>query len=276
MSSTSLCETFRSLAFRTFDQMSMARSVGHQPLEETFTDTNLLQLKVRHPKDIHCRLFTKQQEGVNGADWEWWITDATGSSWLGLRVQAKVLNLEADAFLHLHYKSAKSRSYQLSKLKRECSKDGLIPLYCLYTHEHPVPGAKVGHCGSFAHSPESFGCALLSAGEVEALQKAGETKDRVSVLNKAIPWHCLVCCSGYGGDHLPERAWALLQKRLNVNVVRKRGRKTAHPTEQVQVGPRSAPPEYVRAILENRPSDTSPSNARGVLIITGRNRDARD
>ena len=76
---TTLCETFRSLAFRTFEQMGRARRVGHQPLEETFTDTNILELKDRHPAEIFCQTFTKPQEGINGADWEWWLTDASKS-----------------------------------------------------------------------------------------------------------------------------------------------------------------------------------------------------
>src|SRR5690606_6329527 len=125
---TTLCETFRSLAFRTFDQMGRARRVGHQPLEETFTDTNILELKDRHPAEISCLTFTKPQEGINGADWEWWLTDTSKSKWLGLRVQAKVLHLDSNTFAHLHYKSGKSKTYQATKLKRESAKDGLIPL----------------------------------------------------------------------------------------------------------------------------------------------------
>jgi len=129
----SLCETFRTLAFKTFDQMGSARRVGHQPQEETFTDTNILDLKVRHGDEIHSRTYNKRQEGLNGADWQWWLTNQAMDSWLGLRVQAKVQNLEADSFDHLHYQSGKSKTYQSSILKRECAKEGLIPLYCLYT-----------------------------------------------------------------------------------------------------------------------------------------------
>ena len=116
--STKLCETFRALAFRTFDQMARARRVGHQPLEETFTDTNILELKDRHPTEIYCRTFNKHEEGKNGADLELWLTNHSMSSWLGMRLQAKVLHIESDTFPHLHYKSGKSKKYQLSKLKK--------------------------------------------------------------------------------------------------------------------------------------------------------------
>ncbi|WP_255349034.1 hypothetical protein [Methylotenera sp. 1P/1] len=38
----------------------------------------------------------------------------------------------------------------------------------------------------------------------------------------------------------------------------------------IPIGPRNQPPEYVRAILEDRPSDLSPIHSRGVLVIQGR------
>lgn len=265
-----LCESFRSLAFRTYEHMGRANAVGHQPLEETFTDLNILELKARHATEIHSRLFSKAEEGKNGADWEWWLTNSARSKWLGLRVQAKVLQLKSDTFAHIHYRSGRSRIYQSTKLKRECAAEGLIPLYSLYVYEVPVPSAPNRQCGSFAHSPESYGCSLISLKHVEALQKAGEKKDRISVLSEAIPWHCLVCCSGYGGDDLPTRAWSLLQGRLGVSAPRRTTSETARAVRDIAVGPRSQPPEYVQAILEDRHSELSPSHARGVLVIQGR------
>lgn len=270
MRTPTLCESFRSLAFRTFDQMGRAKAVDHQPLEETFTDMNILELKVRHASEIHCRLFNKREEGTSGADWEWWLTNSTGSSWLGLRVQAKVLQLKSDSFPHLHYKSGKSKTYQSTKLKRECAKEGLIPLYGLYVHEEPIPSGPHRRCGSFAHSPESYGCALTSLPHVERLQKDSERNDRIAVLSEALPWHCLVCCSGYGGEDLPTRAWSLIRGNLGVSVPRRQVRETAQALKGISIGPRSQPPEYVRAIFDGRPSDTSPSHARGVLVVQGR------
>lgn len=250
---TTLCETFRSLAFRTYDQMGRARRVDHQPLEETFTDTNILELKDRHPTEIYSRVFNKYEEGLNGADWQWWLTNASMTSWLGLRVQAKVLHLKSDTFAHLHYKSGKSKTYQLTKLKRECAKEGLVPLYCFYVHE-PVPNAHLRRCGSFAYSPESYGCALASLPHIEALQKCGESKDFQSVMGRAFPWHCLVCCSGYGGQDLPSRAWALLQHELGVKPTRHQATKTIQTLQGNIIGPRSQPPEYVRAYVPRQPS----------------------
>lgn len=263
----SLCETFRSLAFRTFDQMGRARRVGHQPLEETFTDTNILELKDRHPEEIYSQLFNKHEEGVNGADWQWWLTNANMTKWLGLRVQAKVLNLANHEFAHLHYKSAKSKTYQLSKLKRESAKEGLVPLYCFYVHEEPTPGTAPRRCGSFAHSPESYGCALTSITHVESLQKQSETKDFNSVMSAAFPWHCLVCCSGYGGVDLPERAWSLLQHGFGLTPRRRSSVDKERTAADISVGLRPEPPAYVRAVVEGYRSDVVPRNVGGVLVI---------
>lgn len=265
-----LCESFRTLAFKTYEQMGRAKTVGHQPLEETFTDLNILALKVRHATEIHSRLFSKPEEGKNGADWEWWLSNSKGSMWLGLRVQAKVLQLKSDSFPHIHYKSGKSKTYQSAKLKSECAKEGLIPLCALYVYEEPVPSAPHRRCGSFAHSPESYGCSLISLRHVEALRNAGERKDRHSVLSEALPWHCLVCCSGYGGDDLPTRAWLLLQRRLGISAPRNMTKDTIQLTKGHSIGPRSQPPEYVRAILEDRSTDLSPPHVRGVLVVQGR------
>ena len=78
-----LCGTFTSLAVRTFDHLGRARTVGYQPLEETFTDTNILDLKYKHPREVYPHIFSKRDEGVNGADWEWWLTNRLRSNWLG-------------------------------------------------------------------------------------------------------------------------------------------------------------------------------------------------
>ncbi|MDP1636967.1 MAG: hypothetical protein Q8K74_02265 [Candidatus Nitrotoga sp.] len=264
-----LCESFRALAFRTFDQMGKGRRVGHQPLEETFTDTNILELKDRHASEIYSRTFNKHEEGINGADWEWWLTNSSRSLWLGLRVQAKVLHFESNNFVHLHYRSGKTKAYQLGKLKRQSAKDGLVPLYCFYVHEPTFARTHGRRCGSFAHTVESYGCSIAPLSHVESLQKKGEVKDLSSVMAGALPWHCLVCCSGYGGKDLPSRAWSLLKSEFGFKEPREqlRAKKNAlKPT----VGPRMHPPHYVEAALEGYEPDMPPVGVRGVLIIVGR------
>lgn len=259
----SLCETFRSLASLTHAQLAKGRRVGHQPLEETFTDLNILELKDRHPNEIYSQTFNKRQEGVNGADWEWWLTNSSKSLWLGLRVQAKVLHLATDSFPHLHYESGTPKIYQLSKLKNEAARNGLFPLYCFYTHSNSHKLASAPPCLTFPYAPESYGCALTSVNHVENLQTAGKINDYLSVMSAAVPWHCLVCCTGYSSGDLPKRAQAYLQATFNVD-------ENISQDEGAQLKLRSRPPQYVLDVLEGRETEDLPQGVQGVLIITGR------
>jgi hypothetical protein len=255
---TILCDTFRSLAFRTWDQLARARRVGHQPLEETFTDVNLLELKDRHPREVITQVFNKPKEGINGADWEWWLTDAAGSQWLGLRVQAKVLDLRTNKFEHLHYRNG--RAYQASKLQNTCGRLGLVPLYCLYMQsdkDNQLPD----RCGSFAHAKESFGCSLVSLAVVNKLRRAGSRRGLIDLAPACVPWHCLVCCEGYGGNSLPERGWELLQAVLEIRPSRQISENTP------QVGIRPEPPLYVRRLLDQPLSEPPDSALRGIVVV---------
>jgi len=259
----SLCETFRSLAFSTHTQLAKARRVGHQPLEETFTDLNILELKDRHPFEIYSKTFSKRREGVNGADWEWWLTNSSRSLWLGLRVQAKVLHLATDDFPHLHYQSGKPKTYQLDKLRVEAARDGLVPLYCFYTHGESDKKAPGLPCGSFPYAPESYGCALTSLEHVASLQAAGELHDLASVMSAAVPWHCLICCTGYWGGDLPSRAWAYLQAGFEIG-------KSEAPSGGPRRGPIARPPRHVLDAFEDREAENVPEGIQGVLVIAPR------
>ncbi|WP_371136296.1 DUF6615 family protein [Methyloversatilis sp.] len=243
--------------------MGAAREVGHQPLEETFTDNNILDLRLRHPDEIRCHTFTKRKEGVNGADWEWWLTNRSKSQWLGLRVQAKILELRSDRFAHLHYR--KSGSIQATKLDRECKKEGLIPLYCFYSHSKHISASSVGHCHSFSYSPESYGCAIAPVSHVHRLRNAKERCGLDDVLSGALPWHCLVCCEGYGGEDLPARARSFLARAFTPEetVVSQKA-----PSESVGFPElRSRPPGYVASILEGQAPEAPSENVRGVVIV---------
>jgi hypothetical protein len=56
-----------------------------------------------------------------------------------------------------------------------------------------------------------------------------------------MPWHCLVCCEGYGGDDLPSRALALWRSAIY----------TPNPELEFNVEPIEEPPRYVRLLLQN-------------------------
>ena len=55
--------------------------------EETITETNLLEIRRRHPKHVHLHTFSRHAESRNGADWERHIVGRRRT--LKMRVQAK-------------------------------------------------------------------------------------------------------------------------------------------------------------------------------------------
>lgn len=270
-----LCETFRSTAFATYERMMAAKGIGYQPLEETFTDTIMLDLKLKHPVEIFTQPFNKREEGVNGADWEWWLTNDAEDNWLGLRVQAKILNLKPNEYSHLHHKVGKAKkTYQLANLKRESAKEGLVPLYCFYSYGDVTNP----NCGTYGHASEMFGCSLVSLPKIEDLQVAGEKKGFDDVMQHASPWHCLVCCGAFGPGDLPTRAWNFLQGVMDIEAPKPRKPPKSHIDRIVgnqppkpAIGPRSLPPHYVRAIVsgESVGPDRAPKNLAGVLVIKG-------
>lgn len=272
---STLCDTFRFTAFDTYQRLMAADSIGYQPSEETFTDNIMLDLKLKHPVEIFTQPFNKRQEGVNGADWEWWLTNEAEDNWLGLLVQAKILNLKLNEYSHLHHKVGKAKkTYQLANLKRESAKAGMVPLYCFYSYGHVTSPA----CMSFGHASEAFGCSLVSLDHVASLQAAGEKKGFDDVMEKASPWHCLVCCAGFGRGDLPTRAWNFLQGALDVKAPKPRkprqssvDRAVGNSLPKPAIGPRSRPPYYVRAIAggEEVLPEQMPENLAGVLVVKG-------
>lgn len=274
----SLCTTFAQLAYETHDRLKTARHVGHQILEETLTDLNILELKRLHPHEIYCKTFTRPQEGVNGADWEWWLTDPTRSRWLGLRVQAKVLELKSDTFAHLHYRPKRGRGYQTTRLKKAAEVDGLIPLYCLYSH----PPAGAAGWGAVAPS-EAYGCALASVKDVERLRRRSKSVDFVSVMANATPWHFPMCMNRAASSRYPtgglttlpdifswmfnegESTFGLLQSELESETETA----DAAPPGLPRPGVRRSPPDYVSALVRGQLSEDVGKGLRGVLVIEG-------
>jgi hypothetical protein len=83
--------TSQNLAFAHRDDVSV--SYG----EETITESNLLELRRRHPKTITLSTFGNMAESQIGADWEWHII---GLHWtFRMRVQAKRLQKDGNYIL---------------------------------------------------------------------------------------------------------------------------------------------------------------------------------
>ena len=92
--------------------------------EETITESNLLEIRRRHPKLVRLRTFTKREEGKIGADWEWHIVGRRRT--FKMRVQAK--RLQCNGVLRVKHKVKSSgRQQRCLLIRRTAPRTGHIP-----------------------------------------------------------------------------------------------------------------------------------------------------
>ena len=149
--------------------------------EETITETNLLEIRRRHPAHVRVRTFPKQVEATNGADWEWHIVGSLPT--LRMRVQAK--RLQRNGVLKVRHTVKSSGREQREHLIEEAEADGMKPVYCIYCTE---PQRTVWTQRQAAPGFRSFqtGCLLADAEDVP---------DRTTMIDAieetCWPWHHL-------------------------------------------------------------------------------------
>jgi hypothetical protein len=108
------------------------QSAGLRAAEETITNLTLIELSLIHDPGLLIRPFSRAEEHAHGGDWEMWLGGSTGS-WLGLRLQAKAIDLGSSEFRHLHYRAAGASLFQSDTLIQSAL-DGhppRVPLYIL-------------------------------------------------------------------------------------------------------------------------------------------------
>lgn len=283
-----LCQSFRHLAFGVSSKLSLARQVRVQPGEEGITDDLLIELRRRHPTEILTRTFSKQEEGVVGADWEWWFVGIGGHA-MGFRVQAKIINLESACFEHLHYRTREGR-YQCDRLIEAALKStsATLPMYCLYTagsddlqRERDIH--RRWQWGSYPYASESYGCSVTSAFDIRALRLEGHINDLGHLFPVLHPWHCLVCCSGLGRTDLARRVrmfWrrAVQAGELTAGTGVDPEAETDDPTGYwselssiaKRVGFSQQIPGHVSAVIEDMPSQPTDDLLGGIVIFRER------
>ncbi|SRR5258706_6911292 len=177
-----LCKTFQDLSRSTWTLLRRGRQQGVQINEETIT--NLLMLRLQETKSPYLRVksFSKKQESRTGADWEWWL--GSPGSWVGFRLQAKVINFSSDRFEHLYYVPPGGvPQYQRLLDDALHAWPRRIPLYCLYIHWQQSIGYR---------RTSRAGCSFLSPLLVRSL--APQPKRGLADLYEYTrPWHELVC-----------------------------------------------------------------------------------
>jgi len=224
-----------------WNNLREARKLDFQIGEESLTDFIILNLKRWGSGKIAVKNFTRHAESLNGADWEWWFTGPSGK-WLGMRVQAKVLNLASEKYEHLHHKNR--HGSQVDLLISDAKKKRLVPLYCMFTNWDTKKYKPSWVCRSHKPTVRHFGTAILSPHSVKRFQTSNETR-LSSIIGSLRPMHCIFCCSGYGGSELPERALNWLK---GANILQSTDDEEAH-TEGVEYV-RDEAPFYVHQVLE--------------------------
>lgn len=190
-----------------WDKLREAKKCKFQIGEESITDLLVLNFKKWGKGKIVVNTFTRHKEAINGSDWEWWFTGPSGK-WLGMRIQAKVLNLISEKYEHLHYSNKNGK--QVDLLINDARKNSLIPLYFMYTNWSPGcyrPGWK---CKTYRSSVWHYGASMLNPKVVKKLEKRNKTRLK-SVINDLRPMHCIFCCSGYLHGDMPNRALGWLE-----------------------------------------------------------------
>lgn len=217
--STRLCHDFLWNADWAWRSIRAAHATGLSFSEETITETILLQLKIRNHSRLLIKPFTKKEERLNGADWEWWI--GRDGNWIGMRVQAKRITLPDETYKSIFYKAKKANQMQIDYLIKQAQKANppLIPIYTLYTYSNnlPVLRKQCFHC--FRKRYRRFfnsGCLVAHAQDVLA---EGSIK-LSNIAPFAFPWHCLVCeCQQQGnGSSGPADHIASLFRRTAAEV----------------------------------------------------------
>lgn len=251
-----LCSTFKEVSHGTWQNLDRGKRFGFKLGEEGITDMNLLALTERHSHEIITAKSTKHQEGQDGADWEWWI--GGHQSWLGFRVQAKVVNPFTNRFESLHYKTG--RRFQCDTLIRRSLDDSLarIPLYCLYIN--------------LADKQFDYGCSLMCPFVVKARRVARTKDDQCGVESLRpylVPWHKLVCPDSPTLTSLPPamtavEAWERCLRDSARELITSRSRRNQGAIKQPykdyfdryqKIVPVKYPPPYVKSMLESKTTD---------------------
>ena len=257
--SSHLCGTFRRQAFWTWDQLEKARMIGIHFGEESLTDINLLEIRTRHQTEVKTKTFTKVQESMEGADWEWWLTGAS-RQWLGFRVQAKVIDVRSNRYEQLHYKTPSGKPQSTLLCERAAAlSPRRIPLYCLYSHWGGSYSEFYNAGGSLAEAPEAFGCCLIDAMYIRKSHGVPGQDTMSSLLKQMVPWHHLFCVESFGGNDLATRALAVWQETIRSEQV------SDFSVELV-----SEPPSYVTALIHNELIEAPDETLRTITIFEER------
>lgn len=194
----SLLHTLLELGHSTSKNLEFAHSpdVKVSYGEETITETNLLEIRRRHPHKVTLLTFSKSQESKNtGADWEWHIIGRAYT--LKMRVQAKRIH-KAGGIGNLKQMGKGADKPQIDLLIEDANANSLFPAYCFYCAE---PQRSYWVRGFVELEVEAFetGCLIADAETV----KSKSPKKLNEIENDTVPWHFLYTRHKFSGRRGP-------------------------------------------------------------------------
>ena len=185
--SIALRDYLRRRAAWVWNEQTHAFDHGLSLQEETLTEMLLLRMARDHSTNgLTVRMFSKPEEAVNGADWEWIIQTPTCD--IGLRIQAKRLYHKSTG---KDYGGLSLTPTQIDKLIAQAGTS--IPIYVFFNHPYGVNSGLLNGGGEKPYRGRSFwGCAVANAHAV----KAAKSNSLAKLRNCMKPWHRMLSDTG--------------------------------------------------------------------------------
>ena len=189
----SLCQALDLLSEGTWMELQQGAQTSQYLGEESVTDYNLMRLAASVPSVV-VEKHTKRREFKSGADWEMW-TGRSGA-FVGLRVQAKILNDRSLRYESL-YSSRKKIVGQIDKLinSARIAPKPMYPLLAFYNYASTGPtNLSDMRCPRITTTPLLGGWTVASAVSVRHRLLADPSRDLRNLVDLMLPMSCLFCC----------------------------------------------------------------------------------
>ncbi len=249
----SLCEDFKQVSKRTWDLLRNAKDFEFNIGEETITDINLLELKIRQPAAIITKQVSRYNESQLGADWIWAIVGRTGATFV-LYVQAKKLFTRSNRYESLI--DSTNPFHQVDNLIRNQFYYNILgihmyPIYVFYNYFNNHPRKITCNCINVMDS-NLAGCSYADAIQIRALIASGkDTLDDLYHIQYSLS--CLVCCSNVSNLANPgvvnDLANSFFNRIINVDTVNNFMRQRNNPDFSATNLILERPPEIINQII---------------------------
>lgn len=189
-----------------WDFIEDSSNAGFSPREETITENLLVSLHNNAPGSIRVYKTSIREEVFSGADLAMAVRVRNGL-WLSILVQAKKLDRSTLRYQELGKGSA---VVQAEKLISMAAGMDALPMYLFYNgtplgavgDDLPFRGCTAGSltrdkCGppwnALTSARTPAGCSLANANDILDILKTSPRPDFSSVLEKSVPWECVLC-----------------------------------------------------------------------------------